>query len=139
MSLNDEHELAAHFPSASISEAPRRRNKASKWRMAAILVAVVLAVACVIALTRHIGVSIARVTQIDADAVTWQQWLHDHALHFLIWRLFLYGATAGGWIWARRRKLQRFPTQEMAQQMLRTEVFVVALIVVFEVQKWMRA
>jgi hypothetical protein len=33
----------------------------------------------------------------------WERWLGCTAGYFLVWRLCLYGATAYGWVWMRRR------------------------------------
>lgn len=95
------------------------------------LLSIVLIVISIIAVFNHIGV------RITGDVLAWKQWIRAHALHFFIWRLFVYGIAAAGWVWVRRRRLQRFPTKEMARQMLRTEVFLVAFIVIFEIQKWL--
>ena len=35
----------------------------------------------------------------------WEQWLAAASGYFLVWRLCLYGATAYGWVWMRRRLL----------------------------------
>ena len=37
----------------------------------------------------------------------WEQWLAAASGYFLVWRLCLYGATACGWMWMRRRLLAR--------------------------------
>src|SRR3546814_15475744 len=42
----------------------------------------------------------------------WQHWLQAHAGHFFVWRLCLYGATAYGWWWMRRRLLRGEPARE---------------------------
>lgn len=39
----------------------------------------------------------------------WSHWLHQHLVHFAVWRGVLYGATACGWWWMRRRLLRREP------------------------------
>jgi hypothetical protein len=104
---------------------------ASKWRTASVLMSLVLTVISAIAVINHIGV------RITGDVLAWQQWIRAHALHFLIWRMFVYGIASAGWIWVRRRRLQHFPTKEMMRQMLRTEIFLVAFIVIFEIQKWL--
>ena len=33
----------------------------------------------------------------------WERWLAASAGYFLVWRLCLYGATAYGWVWMRKR------------------------------------
>ena len=130
MSLNHESALQDKPSANSLSARPGPRN-ASKWRTAAVLLAVVIAVTSIIAVVNHIGV------RITGDVMAWRQWIKAHALHFFIWRLFVYGCAAAGWIWVRRRRLQRFPTGDMARQMLRAEIFLVAFIVIFEIQKWL--
>jgi hypothetical protein len=129
MSLNHDSEVSNS--SAAGLSAARQVNNASKWRMAAVLLAILLTALSVIAVINHIGV------RVTGDVWAWRQWMQAHAVHFFIWRLFLYGATASGWFWVRRRKLQRFPTKEMNQQMLRTEIFIIAFIAIFEIHKWL--
>jgi hypothetical protein len=129
MNTNHEHGLA-DGSSASLP-ATHKATHPSKWRTAVVLLAILLVALSVIATVNHIGIRIA------GDVLAWRQWIHDHALHFFLWRLFLYGATASGWIWMRRRKLQRFPSKEMRQQMQRTEIGVILFLALFEIQKWL--
>lgn len=130
MTLN--HELALQDkPSANNSGATPGPHKGSKWRTAAVLLATVVAVTSIIAVVNHIGV------RITGDVMAWRQWIRAHALHFFIWRLFVYGAAAAGWVWVSRRRLQRFPTGDMARPMLRAEIFLVSFIVIFEIHKWL--
>lgn len=66
------------------------------------------------------------------DVDGWNRWLDDHAGHFLVWRLCLYGATVYGWLWMRRRLRERDPTSESHQRLLRTEIGAVVAIVLLE-------
>lgn len=101
------------------------------WRSVAALTAILLATVAIFATVNHLGIRVA------GDVIAWRQWIHDHAMHFFLWRLFLYAATACGWVWMRRRKLQRLPSPEIKRQIQRTEFCIVAFLVVFEVQKWL--
>src|SRR3546814_11889656 len=59
----------------------------------------------------------------------WQHWLQAHAGHFFVWRLCLYGATAYGWGWMRRRLLRRRPSREPHQPPLRPDdAYVIAVV-----------
>ena len=66
------------------------------------------------------------------DVGGWNRWRDDHAGHFLVWRLCLYGATVYGWLWMRRRLRERDPTSESHQRLLRTEIGAVVAIVLLE-------
>ncbi|ACL73938.1 MAG: hypothetical protein Q8L60_03020 [Gammaproteobacteria bacterium] len=72
------------------------------------------------------------------DAHTWSRWLDEHAGYFLVWRLCLYGATAYGWIWMRRRLRERDTSREAHQRLLRAEVGAVAAIVLLEISVLLR-
>ena len=43
------------------------------------------------------------------DGQVWSNWLRDHTLGLLLWRLCLYAALIYGWRWMRARLLQREP------------------------------
>jgi hypothetical protein len=61
----------------------------------------------------------------------WIGWLERHAGVFLIWRLVLYGVIALGWLWMRKRLLQREAAAETAWRLARIEaasLLVVALL-----------
>ncbi|HDS1368477.1 TPA: hypothetical protein ACG4ML_000670 [Stenotrophomonas maltophilia] len=66
----------------------------------------------------------------------WERWLAASAGYFLVWRLCLYGATAYGWIWMRRRLLAREVDHEAARQarrrLLRSEIAGVVAILALE-------
>lgn len=62
----------------------------------------------------------------------WNRWLNEHASHFLVWRLCLYGAMIYGWIWMRRRLLKRDNSTESRRRLLRTEIGAVAAIALLE-------
>ena len=132
MSLDHEPALSAQLPTPGL-HAPLQRNKPSRWRRTLLVLVMVLPITSIIAVVNHIGV------RMTGDVLAWRQWIRAHTLHFFIWRLFLYGIATVGWIWVRRRRLQRFPAQDMARQMLRTEIFLIAFVVIFEIQKWLRA
>ncbi len=52
----------------------------------------------------------------------WEQWLAEVSGFFLLWRLCLYGATAYGWRWMRRRLLARQSDAHTRRRLLRTEI-----------------
>ncbi|WP_376779331.1 hypothetical protein [Pseudomonas lopnurensis] len=65
----------------------------------------------------------------------WEQWLAAHAGYFLVWRLLLYGGTAWGWLWMRRRVLAREPGADTRRRLLRAEIAAVLAIAVLEVSQ----
>jgi len=69
------------------------------------------------------------------SAVAWLQWLDQYRLHFLAWRLCLYTATAGGWIWARRRLLQRHPESRLLVRFM--ERIALPLTLLIEFSQWL--
>ncbi|MCW5706962.1 hypothetical protein [Shinella sp.] len=66
------------------------------------------------------------------DVAAWERWLHRHSLWFLVWRLTLYAGIAAGWIWMRKRVLDREPDSTTGQRLRRLEVAAVAVFVVLE-------
>ncbi|VFR95033.1 FIG00958347: hypothetical protein [plant metagenome] len=66
----------------------------------------------------------------------WERWLAASAGYFFIWRLCLYGATAYGWIWMRRRLLAREDQDgadgQARRRLVRSEIAGVVAIVVLE-------
>lgn len=65
------------------------------------------------------------------DVQAWSNWLRDHTLGLLLWRLGLYAALLYGWRWMRARLLQREP--EAAVRLRRAECAAVAALVLLEV------
>ncbi|HEP8866453.1 TPA: hypothetical protein VDU61_005791 [Pseudomonas aeruginosa] len=63
----------------------------------------------------------------------WERWLAAHAGYFLVWRLLLYGGTAWGWLWTRRRVLAREPGADTRRRLLRAEIAAVLAIAALEV------
>lgn len=68
----------------------------------------------------------------------WERWLHAHSAHFLVWRLFLYGATVYGWWWMRRRLQQRELGAGTHQRLLRIELAAVTTLVLLEGSQLLR-
>jgi hypothetical protein len=68
----------------------------------------------------------------------WEHWLRAHADHFLVWRLFLYAATAYGWWWMRGRLRQREPGTEIHQRLLRVEIAAVVTLALLEGSQLLR-
>ncbi|AHC45636.1 MULTISPECIES: hypothetical protein [Pseudomonadota] len=64
--------------------------------------------------------------------VGWEQWLADASGYFLLWHLFLYAATAYGWVWMRRRLLVREPGTQAKHRLIRAEIAGVVAIVALE-------
>ena len=66
----------------------------------------------------------------------WEQWLAATAGYFLVWRLCLYGATAYGWVWMRRRLLaredQNGADRQARRRLVRSEIAGVVAIMVLE-------
>lgn len=62
----------------------------------------------------------------------WEQWMDDHADHFLAWRLLLYAGTVWGWMWMRRRLLAREPERDTRQRLMRTEIAAVFAVAALE-------
>ena len=73
----------------------------------------------------------------------WERWLAASAGYFLMWRLCLYGATAYGWVWMRRRLLareaQRGADRQARRRLLRSEIAGVIAIVALEASLLMQA
>lgn len=62
----------------------------------------------------------------------WQRWMDAHAGVFLAWRMLLYGATAWGWLWMRRRLLAREPDDVAGQRLLRVEIAAIVAVLALE-------
>jgi hypothetical protein len=69
----------------------------------------------------------------------WERWLHAHSIHFLVWRLMLYAATAYGWWRMRQRLRQREPSPNARQRLMRIEIAAVIALVLLEVSQLPRA
>jgi hypothetical protein len=67
-----------------------------------------------------------------SDPHSWQIWYGTHWPLLLAWRLCVYGATAYGWMWMRRRIQHREPAPETHRRLLRTEI--AALLVVLAIE-----
>ena len=68
----------------------------------------------------------------------WERWLRAHSAHFLVWRLFLYAATAYGWWRMRQRLRQRELGAGTHQRLLRVEIAAVVTIVLLEGSQLLR-
>ncbi|HEP9100206.1 TPA: hypothetical protein VDV07_000236 [Pseudomonas aeruginosa] len=62
----------------------------------------------------------------------WERWLAAAAGYFLVWRLCLYGATAYGWVWMRRRLLAREDDAQARRRLVRSEIAGVVAIMALE-------
>jgi hypothetical protein len=70
--------------------------------------------------------------RITGSVGAWSHWLHQHLVHFAVWRGVLYGATACGWWWMRRRLLRREPDAATRARLARAEIASVIAIVALE-------
>lgn len=66
------------------------------------------------------------------DIASWEAWLRQQFLWFLIWRLVLYAGIVAGWIWMRRRVLAREPDGATGQRLRRLEIATVAAFLMLE-------
>ena len=69
----------------------------------------------------------------------WERWLAASAGYFFVWRLFLYGATACGWVWMRRRLLAREEDAQARRRLVRSEIAGVVAIVALEASLLMQS
>lgn len=95
----------------------RRAAKALLWTMVLAVVAV--------------GANIVGIYLVGSVA-GWERWLAAAAGYFLVWRLCLYGATAYGWVWMRRRLLAREDDAQARRRLVRSEIAGVVAIVALE-------
>ena len=99
----------------------RRAVKALLWTVAIVAAA--------------LGANIAGIYLVGSVA-GWERWLMAAAGYFLVWRLCLYGATAYGWVWMRRRLLAREAQNgtevQARRRLLRSEIAGVVAIVALE-------
>jgi hypothetical protein len=84
----------------------------------------------VVIITAMILVNIAGIVWLG-DIQSWERWLKNNAPLFLIWRLLLYAATVYGWLWMRKRLVQR--EADAANKLKPAEICAVAAIVLLEV------
>jgi len=78
-----------------------------------------------------VGANIVGIYLVESVA-GWERWLAAAAGYFLIWRLCLYGATAYGWVWMRRRLLAREDDAQARRRLVRSEIAGVVAIVALE-------
>jgi len=88
---------------------------------------VVLLVVTVAIMVNLVGIQLA------GDIPSWDLWLKSHAAAFFFWRLCLYAATIYGWLWMRKRVLQRNPAPGNRKRILRAEICAIGAIVLLEV------
>jgi hypothetical protein len=77
-----------------------------------------------------VGANIAGIYLVGSVA-GWERWLAA-AGYFFVWRLCLYGATAYGWVWMRRRLLAREDDAQARRRLMRSEIAGVVAIVALE-------
>lgn len=63
----------------------------------------------------------------------WEQWRADTYWYFFVWRLVVYAVTIRGWIWMRRRVLQREP--DAGTRLLRAELLTGATFLLLEITR----
>ena len=95
----------------------RRAAKALLWAVALVAAAV--------------GANIVGIYLLGSVA-GWEQWLAAASGYFLVWRLCLYGATAYGWLWMRRRLLARETDAQARRRLVRSEIAGAVAIVALE-------
>ena len=88
-----------------------------------------------------VGANVAGIYLVGSVA-KWERWLAASAGYFFLWRMCLYGATAYGWVWMRRRVLAREVNDEAGRQarrrLVRSEIAGVIAIVALETSLLMR-
>ncbi len=108
----------------------RPRRRLSRRAAKALLWTVVLVGAAV-------GANIVGIYLVGSLA-NWERWLAAASGYFLVWRLCLYGATACGWVWMRRRLLAREADAHARRRLVRSEIAGVVAIVALEASLWMQ-
>ncbi|NNA97395.1 hypothetical protein [Pseudomonas gessardii] len=98
------------------------------WKARRISVFVVTSALTVIA---AIGISLLGI-ELAGGIPEWQQCLKDNASYFRLWRILFYSALAYGWYCLRRRLHRRGIDPEQHHRLLRTEVALVALLLLLE-------
>ena len=69
----------------------------------------------------------------------WGRGLAASAGYFLVWRVWLYGATVYGWVWMRRRLLAREEDAQARRRLVRSEIAGVVAIVALEASLLMQS
>ena len=89
----------------------------------------------VVLVAAAVGANVVGIYLVGSVA-SWEQWLAAAAGYFLVWRLCLYGATAYGWVWMRRRLLaredQNGADRQARRRLVRSEIAGVVAIMVLE-------
>jgi hypothetical protein len=85
-----------------------------------------------------VGINIVGIRMFD-DVEGWRRWLDEHKVHFVAWRLSVYGATIYGWRWMRKRVLLREPEFDNRSRLRRTELAAGLFIIVLEATTWLPA
>ncbi|WP_338806986.1 hypothetical protein V8U11_07955 [Pseudomonas chlororaphis] len=62
----------------------------------------------------------------------WQRWLDESSVYFLVWRLLVYGVTAGLWLRMRSQLLAREAEPLSRKRLLRAEIAGVLALIVLE-------
>ncbi|WP_164081407.1 hypothetical protein [Stenotrophomonas maltophilia] len=96
------------------------------------------ALLAVVIIAAAVGANIVGIYLVGSVA-GWERWLAASAGYFLVWRLCLYGATAYGWVWMRRRLLAREADPQARRRLLRSEIAGVVAIVALEASLLMQA
>lgn len=92
----------------------------------------------VLVVAAAVGANVAGIYLVGSVAA-WERWLAASAGDFFIWRLCLYGGTAYGWVWMRRRLLAREDSTQARRRLIRAEVAGVLAIVALEASLLMQA
>ena len=92
----------------------------------------------VLVVAAAVGANVAGIYLVGSVAA-WERWLAASAGYFFIWRLCLYGGTAYGWVWMRRRLLTRESDASARRRLLRTEIAGLIAIVALEASLLMQA
>ncbi len=92
----------------------------------------------VVIVAAAVGANVAGIYLVGSIA-GWERWLAAATGYFLVWRLCLYGATAYGWVWMRRRLLAREDDAQARHRLVRSEIAGVVAIVVLEASLLMQA
>ncbi|WP_313105159.1 hypothetical protein [Stutzerimonas nitrititolerans] len=62
----------------------------------------------------------------------WEHMLDDAAPLLFVWRCLVYAAMVCCWLWLKRRVLERDPSADARKRLLRVEIAVGLMVVVFE-------